>query len=123
MQGHEHLAGNEPIPDDLKGPAMNAEEKVRAAWARVTYREPFVCISTSGGEMHDEITEIGWPAAAAFTDDRLKQVAEIEEEIGYLSCRANFMIGEGWENHVSAIQQRTLARLQAIREELRRGMK
>ena len=56
-------------------------------------------------------------------EERLKQLAEIEEEIGYLSCRANFMIGEGWENHVSAIQQRTLARLQAIREELRRGMK
>ena len=115
---------------------MNAEEqKVRATWTHVTYREPFVCISTSGGEMHDDITVIGWPAAAAFTDDRLEQIAEIEEEIEWLHKRDSItpelqLLYDKCDLRFSAqflaekeIFSRTLARLTAIRDDLKRGMK
>ena len=122
---------------------MNAEEKVRAAWKRVRYSETgltdagpcYVTISledhpTAGTVIfmhHGRSKEECFSAAEAFTDDRLKQVAEIEEEIEFLQNR----VRPHWpsENDVPWVVadasrlDRILKREQAALTELRRGMK
>ena len=105
---------------------MNAEERVRAAWECVGIQWANIGgkrygmahsnglgIPLQGFLTEDEI----WSAAAAFTDERLKQVAEIEEEI---AIQREFVMLPLPEH---LVYERTWRRLQAIREELRRGMK
>ena len=102
--------------------AMNAEEKVRAAFELVHrcdgsyrgYPRNTVLIQVVHGHWLDFRS---WSAAAAFTDARLAEIAEISEEISLLTGK--ILLNDA---DISVVA-RTLTRLQAIREELRRGMK
>ena len=102
---------------------MNAEEKVRAAWEWVAVFSPgdgedhwVVQLADAEEFIGDNKADV-LSDAAAFTDERLKQVAEIEEEI---AIQREFVMLPLPEH---LVYERTWRRLQAIREELRRGMK
>lgn len=70
-----------------------------------------------------------WPAARRFTEARERQIAEVEEEIEatntmLAACRAFKRARTDLdvaENEI-AVHKRILARLEAIRDDLKRGM-
>lgn len=57
-----------------------------------------------------------WDAAFAFTKERERQIAEIEEEIAYLKR-------QDYRQHVREINDRIVEREQAALQEIRRGMR
>ena len=103
---------------------MTDEEYVRARWAGVL---------DTGYSVRLEIGEFGkwakfdglnkrWSAARAFTENREREIAEVEEEIEYVSSFA-WLPSRSGKREEHPVWQRILARLQARLAELRRGMK
>jgi hypothetical protein len=74
---------------------------------------------------HGRSKEVVFAAALAFTDARLKEVRQIEQEIDFCQSYVRwFEKGEQAEDRQQeAIHKRTLARLQRIRDEARRGLR
>ena len=111
----------------------DAESKVRAVWKRVTYSETgltpagpcYVVISnddhpTAGSTLfmeHGSSKEAVFAAALAFTEQRLREIAEVEEELEEIAAEMST-----WDREYPA-WNRILAREQAALAELKRGMK
>ena len=114
---------------------MTAEEQVRAAWEHIcaanTYYPGtawtiFIYNPLVNGERTTlkAITGISkrdaWQAALAFTQQRLKEIAEIEEEIAWMNRVGN----EGFNMKAELFTwQRILSRLTAQRDELKKGLR
>jgi hypothetical protein len=77
--------------------------------AQIPSEKPFVRKQTE---------QQAWSAARAFTEEREKQIAEVEEEIALLSS-----IGQHYVPPAKVTRDRILAREQAALDELKRGMK
>ena len=104
---------------------MNVDEEyVRARWAGVL---------DTGYSVRLEIGEFGkwekfdglnkrWSAARAFTEEREREIAEVEEEIEYVSSFA-WLPSRSGKREEHPVWQRILAVEQARLAELRRGMK
>ena len=116
--------------------AAENEAFVRGVWERVHTGAAALHLSdycasivVSGEEFPN------WSAAASFTRERQRQIAEIEEEIEWLHKRDSItpelqLLYDKCDLRFSAqflaekeIFSRTLARLTAIRDDLKRGMK
>ena len=103
------------------------ERVVRDAWAEVRSRIIARSISVAIWVGTESKEFWGWPAARAFTEERLKQIAEVEEEIAFLEKR----VRPHWpiENDISwvAADAKRLTRIIAAREavlaDLKRGTK
>ena len=101
-----------------------SEEYVRARWEHVhtgaaalhlsDYSAPLVI--THAGEFPN------WSAARAFTENREREIAEVEEEIEYVSSFA-WLPSRSGKREEHPVWQRILAVEQARLAELRRGMK
>ncbi len=92
---------------------MTDEDFVRSKWTRVysTMNGTFL----SGRKVSDALRN--YRAAAEFTRERERQIAEIEEEIAYIS----YDYDGAWT--LTELHTRILARLQAALADLKRGMK
>lgn len=96
----------------------DAENKVNSVWERVIvcdgsyrhYKKGTVLLNWAN---HCFYEFDSWSAALAFTEQRLREIAEVEEEITLL---------ERWRT-ISGATKRILAREQAHLAELKRGMK
>ena len=101
----------------------DAESKVRAAWEKVDARPTHtgrgfvvrlpVIWNQALTDGYFKSEEGAWSAALAFTEQRLREIAEVEEEITLL---------ERWRT-ISGATKRILAREQAHLAELKWGMK
>jgi hypothetical protein len=78
-----------------------------------------VCVGASGTIWFQGLPQFGrWSEARVWLDGRLKQIAEVKEEIAFIEARLRVAnIKE------MPIRSRILAREQAALDELRRGMK
>jgi hypothetical protein len=104
----------------------NYEQKVRDAWERVHVEEDYGfhlwlgCPSCSSGPEAAAYfslkTESPWQAAWEFTEQRQEEVRQIEEEIVWVASIKDYL---------DSIPKRAriVRHLQAIRDDLRRGMK
>lgn len=110
--------------------AGEAEREVRAAWEHVElvgaygdlYAEHVRILDNSMFSIHTD-----WHAALAFTRQRQQEIAEIEEEMLAVEKQYKRMTGcgvymSGEPKEVRPLS-RTILRLEAIRAELKRGMK
>jgi hypothetical protein len=121
---------------------MDDEQYVRSKWKRVEYREsgltpagPYY-VTISGGDHptagslifmnHGISKEAVFVAARAFTEEREKQIAEVEKEIAWLIKEKRGQHPE-FETQTArelyATPRRIFAREQAALNELKRGMK
>ena len=104
---------------------MNADEEyVRARWNEVRdvkYELRINCPGPVGGKrffgLHNR-----WKEARAFTEQREREIAEVQEEIEYVSSFA-WLPSRSGKREEHPVWQRILAVEQARLAELRRGMK
>lgn len=111
---------------------MTDEEYVLANWERAELCEnrarAAFCISLGGREFTRasipervvDSAKLAWSAAAEFTRERLKQISEVEEEIGWMEADVDHCTERGSSE---LVPYRTLMRLEGIRNDLLRGMK
>ena len=108
---------------------MTDEEYVRARWERVivcdgSYRHYAKGTILLNWANHQFYEFNDWSAARAFTEEREREIAEVEEEIAWLNqMKRNLPPGRPTKEERQAILQRILAVEQARLAELRRGMK
>ena len=98
------------------------EDFVRKHWETVHDSDYGVDIviglaRTRFGGLHDR-----WISAAAFTHQRLREVAEMDEEIHMLQGLCALLRYEPGDQ-TAPIYKRTITRLQSIRAELTRGLR
>lgn len=100
------------------------EQFVRANWDNVKVLFAYQAIMIIAGRGASGLIKLSqtinsleppWSAAYDFTVQRLKQIAEVEEEIAYFNYD-----GE-WD--ITAIPKRIITRLEAALADLKRGMK
>lgn len=109
---------------------MTDEEYVRSKWEKVDSRETYVaghgyCVSLPV-LWHEAMTTgyfkteaEAWSASRTFTEQREREIAEVDEEIAFLDDEKRV-----WPKHYNCdAPKRTLSRLQSIRAELTKGMK
>ena len=111
--------------------AMTDEKYVRARWERIALEwgtiehKRYVSVSASGMfiTLHGYETEAeAWSGARAFTEQRERDIAEVQEEIEYVSSFA-WLPSRSGKREEHPVWQRILAVEQARLAELRRGMK
>jgi len=98
------------------------EQAVRAAWDKVWDGKYSVHIYIIHPPNEFKFTGLNerWKKAYAFTQQRLADIRQLQYDI---EVCATFFPGEGWYDPLeTASACRTLARLQAIKAELQRGM-
>ena len=99
---------------------MTDEEYVRARWedsvAFTMGPNPWT-LRLPCGKYFDGTIDECWSGARAFTEQREREIADVEEEIAWLSD------GMDCSDPDDEVGHRILARLQAVLSELRRGMK
>ena len=140
-RSHEHATElgavrGDPV-GDLAGmeESMNEDEKyVRSKWKTLTvhfgpgnpHEKPstWLCYVCADCETYEKMLSgckagEAWSAARAFTEDRLKEIVEVDEEIHWVSYAR--IVGSVIGFDMDA-KRRTLSRLQAIRADLARGM-
>lgn len=89
------------------------EEYVRAKWINADVNLGDFNRNLYPAQMDD------WQAAREFTEARLREVAEVDEEIELQRLVGNLgWVGMEW----GEVSERTLSRLQAIRNEMVKGM-
>ena len=112
----------------------DAESKVRAAWEKVDARPTHtghgfvvrlpVIWNQALTDGYFKSEEGAWSAALAFTEQRLREIAEVEEEIEILNSEIEEP-DDNWKDPSQAVEAflRILDREQAALAELKRGMK
>ena len=106
---------------------MTDEEYVRARWERVivcdgSYRHYAKGTILLNWANHQFYEFNDWSAARAFTEQREREIAEVQEEIEYVSSFA-WLPSRSGKREEHPVWQRILAVEQARLAELRRGMK
>lgn len=104
---------------------MSGDEKiVRDSWIRVRLCSPrdsrFGYISADGLNLSEYLpNDEAWSAAARYTEERLRKIAENEEEIKLMSDDSLWLYTGGRD----VIIGRILTHLQAIHADLKRGLR
>ena len=108
---------------------MTDEEYVRARWERVivcdgSYRHYAKGTILLNWANHQFYEFKDFSAARAFTEQREREIAEVQEEIAILNEGVELAASTDADERKYGIPfKRILARLQAVLAELRRGMK
>ena len=112
---------------------MTDEKYLRDRWERIALewgtleRKRYVWVFAGGMfiPLRGFKTEAeAWSAARAFTEQREREIAEVEEEIAILNEGVELAASTDADERKYGIPfKRILARLQAVLAELRRGMK
>ena len=109
-----------------------SEEYVRSKWKEVHVRKRrdiksgmcFLIVMGRHSTLWYGNERAAWSAARAFTEEREREIAEVEEEIAWLNqMKRNLPPGRPTKEERQAILQRILAVEQARLAELRGGMK
>lgn len=106
---------------------MTDEETVKAAWVNIGEYDyggstKYVYLADAPREFSGTGKAKAWAAAADFTRDRQEQIRQVREEINLLLSMVILLTTEPGDL-TAPIYERTIARLESILTDMRKGMK